>query len=196
VARALAAQGITAFVLSYRTRPMPDDEAGFNAAVMASFGTFAAQDPVTFENRPRLNPATADAITAVTWVRAHASELNVSPERVGFLGFSAGGFAAHGLVEHGPKESRPDFVGLIYAGRGADAGSWPSGAPPHFLCVAGDDPLFSATMAAFTSLRTAKVNAELHVYNDGGHGFGLKGRGKTHDHWMAHFLEWVRAKGF
>lgn len=197
VADALAARGITALVLHYRTRPMPADEARFNAAVQETFAALVAgRDPIGLSVDPAVNPAVTDTIAALAAARALSGELRIDPARTGLLGFSAGGFAAHGAVLHGPAGAGPGFVGMIYAGvAGADT-AWPEPCPPHFLAIAADDFLLDSALAAVTSLRARRHGVELHLYARGGHGFGMNRTGTGADLWLDQFVAWLGTEGF
>jgi CubicO group peptidase (beta-lactamase class C family)/acetyl esterase/lipase len=168
VARRLNALGIDAFVLKYRlTHDGP--------------GAPAAQEVRKL--------AADDGRRAVKLVREKAGELGYKPDRVGMIGYSAGGIVTYEAL-FGPAETRPDFAALIY-GAGA-AKDPPSPAPPLFLAVAGDDALaVTRTVDLFTAYRKGKGLAELHVFQMGAHGFVNKGGGA--DHYLDRLEEWLAA---
>ena len=104
------------------------------------------------------------------------------------IGFSAGGMVTSEAL-FGPKETRPDFVALVYGIR--EIKDIPDPAPPLFLAVAADDAGFVAqSVDLFTAYRKAKGSAELHVFQSGAHGFVNKGGGA--DHFMDRLEEWLR----
>jgi dienelactone hydrolase len=104
------------------------------------------------------------------------------------IGFSAGGMVTSEAL-FGPKDTRPDFVALIYGIR--EIKEIPDPAPPLFLAVAADDAGFVAqTVDLFTAYRKAKGQAELHVFQAGAHGFVNKGGGA--DRFMDRLEEWLR----
>ncbi len=198
VAKRLAEQGVTAFVLKYRLAKTPEDPTAFLADFMRRMRAAGAsatpgappqvmQQPL--EDEPE---AAADAADAIRLVRGRAGEWGVDPKRIGFLGFSAGGItAAH--VATGAASGRPDFVGVIY---GALRDPVPAGAPPAFIATAADDPLLKdAAIPMFEAWRKAGAPAELHLYERGGHGFGLTPKGTSSDHWFDEFLWWLQARG-
>ena len=197
VARALAADGITAIVLKYRLLHTPeggpDLPRKLRARLVAVLPQYKAHDPPL---SPQGNPGVADGIAAVRYVRRHAAQLGVYPNRIGMLGFSAGGVVTQGTIMHGGPKSRLAFAGLIYgAFKGED--HWPTDTPPIFLAVAGDDPTgaFGGTMRAFESLHEQHHPAELHVFVAGGHGFGMQEQGLTSDLWFKEFVDWMAAEG-
>src|SRR5271163_3696035 len=110
VAKYLAAKGVTAFVLKYRVAHTGED-------ATQEFGPLYADTQKFNKMMKNVEPlAVADGLAAVTYVRQHASEWGISPDRVGIIGFSAGGFVTAEVALHYAPESRPAFVAPIYAG--------------------------------------------------------------------------------
>lgn len=145
---------------------------------------------------PKSAAALQDAQRALGTVRQHAAEWHIDPNRIGVLGFSAGAHLAAALSTHFDKRlydavdasdqlsCRPDFAFIIYPGYLAnDAQHMAPNAdinptdktPPTFIVQAEDDPVHveNATVY-FLQLKAAKVPAELHIYAEGGHGYGLR----------------------
>jgi acetyl esterase/lipase len=137
----------------------------------------------------------ADAQQAVRLVRTRASEFGVRPDRIGMIGFSAGG-AVTLVAVMGPAESRPDFAAPIYGAIGVEGKPAPDGAPPLFLAAAADDVRVPAqsSIDLFNAWRKANAPAELHIFQKGGHGFGTKGGGA--DHYLDRFEEWLKLNGW
>jgi dienelactone hydrolase len=168
IAKKLNAVGIDAFVLKYRL-----SHEGPNAP---------SRDEV-------VKMAGEDGRQAVRLVRGKASEFGYQPNRVGMIGFSAGGMVTSDAL-FGPAETRPDFAAIIYGARQNQ--EIPNPAPPLFLAVAADDAgSVGRTVDLFTAYRKAKGSAELHVFQMGAHGFVNKGGGA--DHFMDRLEEWLRA---
>jgi acetyl esterase/lipase len=196
-ARRLAEAGVTAAVLVYR---LPED------------GWAAGRDAPL-----------QDAQRAMRLIRSWGG---IDAKRVGVLGFSAGGHLAATLALDGARRTyvavdgadaasaRPDFVGLIYAAYLRGTGSpalmvGPGTAPdligkvgretqPMFLLHAADDASVPAesSVAMHAALKAAGVAAELHVFPEGGHGFGIaRAEGKPVGVWPELFLAWGRARG-
>jgi acetyl esterase/lipase len=143
--------------------------------------------------------AIADGRAAVTYVRAHASEFGVTPERVGIIGFSAGGTLAAALAFQYDRESRPGFVAAIYAYTGSlKLDVVPSDAPPMFVAGVTDDQLglAPASVSLYAKWIAAKKPAELHMYANGGHGFGMRKQGTASDTWIDQFGNWLALQGF
>ncbi|WP_406694121.1 alpha/beta hydrolase [Singulisphaera sp. Ch08] len=167
IAKRLNAMGVDAFVLKYRL-------------IHNAPGAPSREDVVRM--------AGEDGRRAVQLVREKAAEYGYRPDRIGMIGFSAGGMVTSDAL-FGPKETRPDFVALIYGIR--EIREIPDPAPPLFLAVAADDAGFVAqSVDLFTAYRKAKGSAELHVFQTGAHGFVNKGGGA--DHFMDRLEEWLR----
>jgi acetyl esterase/lipase len=132
-------------------------------------------------------------------VRKHAADWGLAPDRVGIIGFSAGGTVAAGAGFNYTPESHPAFVAPIYAAASFfKAAPVPADAPPMFIAAATDDQLGLApdSIQLYTQWTTAKKSAELHIYAKGGHGFGMNKQGIPTDHWIDRFGEWLELKGF
>ena len=143
--------------------------------------------------------AVADGLAAVTYVRQHASEWGVSPDRVGIIGFSAGGRVVSGVAFHYLPEGRPAFVAPIYAGGEISKDvPVPADAPPMFVAAATDDQLGLApeSVALYERWMGAHKSAELHMYAKGGHGFGMRKQNLPTDHWIDRFAEWLELEGW
>ncbi len=193
VARWLAARGIAAFVLRYRVAPMPKTDAGFKAERDRQMREPALLGPIIEAQAPL---SIADGRAAVALLRARADEWDLDPDRIGILGFSAGGGVALGAASKYAAGERPAFGAIIY-GAGADT-PVPEDAPPLFIVAAVDDPVVPARNAVrlFERWRDAGRSAELHVYAKGGHGFGMLEQRLPSDHWIEAFHAWLAGQGF
>lgn len=190
VARWLNAHGIAAFMLKYRLVQTGSD---FPQCVEENLN-----DPQRMEKRvaPLFPLITADGCQAVRLVRAHAAEWGLAPERIGIMGFSAGGMLTLNVALHCDPSSRPNFAAPIYSAPPPEA-PIPTDAPPLFLLCAADDEMASGVSTRYyTQWRAAGLTVELHIYANGGHGFGMKSQGLPSDHWIERFAEWLRAGGF
>ncbi len=193
VAKYVAGRGVTAFVLKYRLAHTGED-------ATQEFGAMLADRPKFHEMLGKIVPlAVADGLAAVTYVRQHASEWGVSPDRVGIIGFSAGGAVTAGVAFHYAPEGRPAFVAPIYAGgeEFKDA-AVPADAPPMFVAAATDDQLGLApvSVALYEKWTGAHKSAELHIYAKGGHGFGMRKQNLPTDHWIDRFADWLDLQGW
>jgi acetyl esterase/lipase len=182
----MAGHGVAAFVLKYR---LARDKAG---------------------NSPyKVDPdALNDAKRSMRVVRAHAAEWGVDPNRLGFMGFSAGGELAGLLaVKYDKGDSsasdpverqscQPDFNGFIYGGPYRAPESTAQIAPSFLLCAFNDSGNATNEANLFLKLKAAGVPAELHIYGTGGHGFGVRNdRSIAVETWPARFLDWMKDVG-
>jgi acetyl esterase/lipase len=168
--------------------------AGPRAAGPGVAGPGASSDIATTMAAQRL--ATADGIQALKVVREHAAEWGIDPNKVGFMGFSAGGVITAATLLQQDAALRPNFAAPIY---GAPFGSppIPAGLPPIFLAWAQDDTLMGPTASRFhKALLDAGYTPETHIYKSGGHGFGMAIKGTDSDHWIDHFYHWLETQGF
>jgi acetyl esterase/lipase len=142
----------------------------------------------------RLAPQLADARAAFALVRKRASEWHVDPSRVGMVGFSAGAMLtlATALADH---DTKPAFIAAIYGPM--TAMNIPADAPPLFDALASDDPIFgSGGFGLIESWRASKRPVEFHLYEQGGHGFGMYPKETTSTGWFDTFLAWMRMHGW
>jgi acetyl esterase/lipase len=199
VARWLAARGITAFMLKYRLNATPADLATYEAEMKQRWQAMAQGQRRSVDDIAKsegARQARADGLIAVKRVRELAGRYGIAPNRVGIIGFSAGGVVALSVATQYDAASRPDFAASIYGALPGDA-AVPADAPPLFLAVSADDPLLAdASQPVFAAWRAQKRPAELHVYEKGGHGYGLNKSGASSDHWIDAFYWWLEAGGF
>jgi acetyl esterase/lipase len=163
---------------------------------------------------PKSAPALQDAQRAVGMVRQHAAEWGIDPKRVGVLGFSAGAHLSAALSTHYDKRlydavdgadqqsCRPDFAVIVYPGylaladqnMATNAEIRPTAdTPPSFIVQAEDDPVHVENATNyFLQLKQAKVPAELHVYSQGGHGYGLRRTDLPVTTWPKSVELWLR----
>jgi len=195
VARALAAKGVAAFVLKYRLNPTPREMPAFEQSMREMFSGAA-------RSAPRMDPAQAiagiapqiaDARAAFALVRKRAGEWHVDPNRIGMVGFSAGAMLTLATTLAG-QDAKPAFIGLIY-GPLAPV-QVPPDAPPAFVALAADDPFFAnAGFGLIESWKTAKRPVEFHLYEQGGHGFGMYPKETTSTGWFEAYARWLGMHG-
>ena len=180
VAEWLNGQGISAFVLKYR---VPGNRDG----------------------------ALCDAQRAMGLIRSKAQSFNIDRNKLGIMGFSAGAHLSvrtstnfekrfyEAIDEADALPSRPDFALIIYPAYLFREGytmapelSVSAQVPPTFLLQAEDDgPYVDSSLAYAIALKTAKVPVELHIFPNGGHGYGLRKKGKTTDVWPELAAAWL-----
>jgi acetyl esterase/lipase len=200
VATRLAEAGITAIVLKYRVDETVLPGAGATTSPAPPPDQF---DPVAFAKQvdarhdtPGARQAMQDGASAVRLVRAHAVDWHIAADHVGFIGFSAGAAIAMHLALLADPLARPDFVAALYGSMPFGA-SVPAQAPPLFLAVAVDDSTVgpAGSLPIFDAWRRAGRDVELHIFQSGGHGFGMSRQNKTSDHWIDDYLWWLAARG-
>ncbi len=179
VARWFQARGIAAFVLKYRVVEKQQEGVPKNIDMDAA-----------------CKYGIADGIQAVKVVRQGAAQWGVLPDRIGFIGFSAGGMIASGAVLQQDVAARPNFAAFIYGAPFGVMPVVPKKLPPIFMAWAQDDPLaLGAIVKFYDALQAAGDKPEAHIFSAGGHGFGLKKQGTTSDHWIDEFYYWLEAQG-
>ena len=195
VARALAARGVAAFVLKYRLIQTPADMPGFERAMREMFaGVARPAPPDPAQAMANLAPQLADARAAFALIRARAAQWRVDPERIGMVGFSAGAMLTMATTLSG-NDANPAFIGNIY-GPLAPV-TVPAGAPPMFVALAADDPLFGRSgFGLIDSWRAANRPVEFHLYEQGGHGFGMYPKETTSTGWFDAFVRWMDMHGW
>jgi len=154
--------------------------------------------------------AREDAHRAIRLIRSRTSEWKIDPQRVGIMGFSAGGevvsLAAFGAAEGKAEASdpidrlsgRPDFLVYVYPGPLGIPASIPRDAQPAFLCVAADDKGASRSIdRLYQKYREGGAPVEAHIFAKGGHAFGLGTRSKVEavKHWPDRLIDWMGDSG-
>lgn len=195
VAHWLIDRGIAAFVLKYRLIATPSIDALMWTQFMTRMAAAKMAGTAGFVDDAKLG--IADGIQAVKVVRARAKEWNIAPDRIGFVGFSAGGMVASFALLEPAAAARPDFVAPIYGAPLGEVPKIPSKLPPVFLAYASDDGLIADRVDTFhAALRKAGHHPELHIYSKGGHGFGMNKQGLSSDYWIDDLYHWMESLGY
>ncbi len=190
VAKWLTSQGITGIILKYRVPRRPDEEK-----------TLPARRPLQ------------DAQRAISLIRSRAKELELRPDRIGMIGFSAGGHLAvatatqsdersyEAIDEVDQVSSRPDFAIAAYSGylkaketfELAPTLKINQHAPPMFLVHGSNDPISPPThsIVLYMALQQAKIPAELHLYASTTHDFGIRQANRPYAAWTEACLRWL-----
>ena len=142
--------------------------------------------------------AAADGQQAVRLVRSGANEMGIEPDRIGMIGFSAGGHVTLASVM-GPTDGRPDFAVPVYAAAGSKWGLpivVPENAPPLCIFTAANDQVipWERSMEMFAAWKKAGYLAEIHIFQTGRHGFREEGGGA--DHYLDRVQEWMKVNGW
>lgn len=200
VAEALAKQGIAAFVLKYRLNPTPESLEDFSTWMnrpRTAQTAPAANAPTTTAPAPppqrSLTNQLEDAEAAYAMIVSRAKEWGVDTNRIGMIGFSAGaGLTMHSTLHS--KTMKLAFIGPIYGGMGPV--EVPKYAPPMFNVIATDDFLFRGQFGVIESWHKAGIPVEFHLYQNGGHGFGLGNPDRTSSRWFDAFIYWLEVNKF
>lgn len=179
VARWLNTLGVAAFVLKYRV--MQTGDPGEKAEA-------------TERRKAAIAFGVADTQQALRVARAHAAEWKVAPERLGIMGFSAGGYMSAAVALQHDAGSRPAFAAPIYPVAPEDL-TVPADAPPLFVLQANDDKLVEHALRLYTAWKGANVPVELHIYARGGHGFAGRTQNLPVDNWADRLRDWLSSQG-
>lgn len=195
VAKALAARGVAAFVLKYRLLQTPAEMPAFEKSMAEMFSATARpRRPTPEQQIAGLAPQIADARAAFALIRKRAAEWRVDPDRIGMVGFSAGAMLTMATALAG-QDARPAFIADIYGPLAAV--SVPAQAPPLFVALAADDPFFANEgIGLIDSWRAAKRPVEFHLFEQGGHGFGMYPKPTTSTGWFDAFARWMTMHGW
>lgn len=197
VAEALAARGINAFVLKYRLQPTADKLDVFELQMQQRFAEAAnnSSDNKTPPKRPGwdLSNQLADAEAAYALIESRSKEWDVDMKKIGMMGFSAGAGLTMATTLQS-KKVKLAFIAPIYGGM--NAVEVPKNAPPMFAVIAVDDFLFGGEFGLIKSWHAAKIPVEFHLYQNGGHGFGLGNPDRTSNKWFDAYIHWLDVNGF
>jgi acetyl esterase/lipase len=178
IAQWLQQRGIAAFLLKYRL--VAHEDGGIPEMDMDTSARYGI----------------ADGIQALKVVRQHAKQWGVSPNRIGFMGFSAGGMVTAGALLQADSAARPNFAALIYGAPFGVMPNIPSGLPPIFMAWAQDDQVARVPIVKFyDALLAAGIKPDTHIFSSGGHGFGVQKQNTTSDHWVDALYNWLESEG-
>jgi acetyl esterase/lipase len=193
VAKWLNKIGVSAFVLKYR---LVHSETGHPLKELIERRKDTANSAKLFVQAVPL--AVADGRQAMIYVRKHAAEFGADPNKIGIIGFSAGGTLAVSNAYDYTPENRPDFVVSMYA---YTPPAWsmnvPKDAPPLFIAAATDDEYHLVPMSInlYSKWLAAGRSAEMHIYSKGGHGFGMNHYNLPSDTWIDRLGDWLQIQG-
>ncbi len=193
VAKYLNDHGVDAFVLKYSLVRTVN-----NAFTELNENFFKTEDKRDSMISTIIPYAMKDGLAAISHVRKNAAEYGLNPDRIGFMGFSAGGTVALSVVYNCNEENRPNFIAPIYSWIGEIEGKVPQEKTPAFIVVANDDHLnlVPQSIKTFDRWKAANQSVELLVYSRGGHGFGADKNYNPADGWMQSFIDWLGGEGF
>ena len=207
MARWLNERGIAAIGLKYRTRVMGGAGGmrmggGGGQSLSASVTEFSKitksnANPDTSESGVKnIDNAINDALRAMEIVREHAAEWHINPDKIGYLGFSAGGGVGIGATVRADAQHRPAFMATIYGPSLIDV-DVPENAPKLFIATRGDHHNVAAGLVSlYLDWKRAGANAEMHLYDDGTGPFGPDDLGNTSGTWRESFYRWLTFNKF
>jgi Esterase/lipase len=206
-------RGIAAIGLKYRTRVMGGGPgmgtgrpmgggAGRQGGLSATVTEFSKitksnANPDTSEGGIKnIDNAINDALRAMEIVREHATEWHIDPNKIGYLGFSAGGGVGIGATVRADDAHRPAFMATIYGPSLIDV-DVPQNAPKLFIATRGDHHNVAAGLVSlYLDWKRAGANAEMHLYDDGTGPFGPDDIGNTSGTWRESFYRWLTFNKF
>jgi predicted esterase len=138
----------------------------------------------------------ADAVQALRLIRGNADKYGVAADRVGMIGFSAGAITVLGVSLAPGAAAKPDFAISLYGALPTEETPGP-GAPPVFVAAAQDDPQvpWQKSLAIYERWSRAGLPAEIHLYQKGGHGFGMRPHDLPADKWPLALEAWLSSHG-
>ncbi|EAR00159.1 alpha/beta hydrolase [Maribacter sp. HTCC2170] len=190
VAKWLNTKGITAFVLKYRLVPTGED----------GIKDFNDDREDVYKKVDKIMPHSVnDGLAALEHVIKNANKYNVESGKIGFMGFSAGGAVTMGVTYNYSEKNRPDFIVPVYPWTTVmKKNEVPTDAPPMLVICATNDPLDLAegSINLYSDWLKNKKKTGLHMYSQGGHGFGMRTQNLPSDNWISRFYEWALVEGF
>ena len=186
VAKALNKKGIAAFVLKYRLVPIH------------LIGKNEGLDHPYSKEKKQLAYGHLDALNAIAHVRENALKYEISPDKIGIMGFSAGGAVTMEATYKSSEKNRPNFIAPIYPWmKIVDDQEPPAYGPPIFIVCTTEDALKLAIPSAeiYTDWAEKNYISELHLYHHGKHGFGMRKTNYPVDNWFDNMVDWIDAIG-
>ncbi len=187
LAKKLASKGITAVVLKYRTYPR-------EGSVIRWVDNLWQTSMVVDSAKTILPYSTKDALSAIEIIRKNAIKFEVDPNKIGLMGFSAGGAVTMQAAYEATEKNQPNFIAPIYPWMAIVAPhKVPSNQPPAFISCANDDPykLSGPSVKIYKDWIAAGAEADLHMFSKGGHGFGTNKFGIPVDIWSDLLVDWI-----
>ena len=191
LAKKLASNGITAIVMKYRTYPR-------KGSVIDWAGTLWDKPQMAIDSAKIILPySTKDALTAIELMREKAAKYNINPNKIGLMGFSAGGAVTMEAAYTSISKNQPNFIAPIYPWMDIVEGQKvPSNKPPAFITCANNDEfreIPTSSVQIYQDWIQAGAKVELHMFSEGGHGFGMNKINSPVDRWSQLLIDWILA---
>ena len=189
VAKKLVSNGITAIVLKYRTYPR-------KGSVIDWAGTLWDKPQMAIDSAKIILPySSKDALKAIEVMRTKAAKYNINPNKIGLMGFSAGGAVTMEAAYISNTKNQPNFIAPIYPWMDiVKKQEIPSNKPPAFIACANNDELKeipSSSIRIYQDWIQADAKVELHMFSEGGHGFGMNKLDSPVDKWSDLLIDWI-----
>lgn len=191
LAKKLASNGITAIVMKYRTYPR-------KGSVIDWAGTLWDKPQMAIDSAKIILPySTKDALMAIELMREKAAKYNINPNKIGLMGFSAGGAVTMEAAYNSNSKNQPNFIAPIYPWMDIVEGQKvPSNKPPAFITCANNDEfreIPTSSVQIYQDWIQAGAKVELHMFSEGGHGFGMNKINSPVDRWSQLLIDWILA---
>lgn len=189
LAKKLSLNGITAIVLKYRTYPR-------KGSVIDWAGTLWDKPQMAIDSAKIILPySSKDALTAIEVMRKKAKKYNIDSNKIGLMGFSAGGAVTMETAYNSTTKNQPNFIAPIYPWMDiVRKQEIPSNKPPAFIACANNDELKeipSSSIRIYQDWIQADAKVELHMFSEGGHGFGMNKLNSPVDKWSDLLIDWI-----
>lgn len=204
VAEWLSRHGIAAFVLKYRTPYAGDNVEDVTKVALSNYGGEPRTEEIKALNAAAAkiaesqgytsDMAVADGRKALEVIRANADKWGIDPDKVGMVGFSAGGALVSSIAFEHTETDRPDFIGLIYGAMYDDL-TVPKDAMPLFI-AATQYEIPGPNFNLYSEWCKSRKTAEIHSFPNARHGFGYRGNGSPEDEWIELFYNFLKNTGF
>ena len=189
LAKKLSLNGITAIVLKYRTYPR-------KGSVIDWAGTLWDKPQMAIDSAKIILPySSKDALTAIEVMRKKAKKYNIDSNKIGLMGFSAGGAVTMETAYNSTTKNQPNFIAPVYPWMDiVKKQEIPSNKPPAFIACANNDELKeipSSSIRIYQDWIQADAKVELHMFSEGGHGFGMNKLDSPVDKWSDLLIDWI-----
>ena len=186
----LALNGITAIVLKYRTYPR-------KGSVIEWSKTLWDKPQMEIDSAKMILPfSSKDALSAIEEIRINANKYKINPNKIGLMGFSACGAVTMESAYTSTSSNQPNFIAPIYPWMDiVDKHKVPLNKPPVFVSCANDDPfkLAASSVKIYQDWILAGAKADLHMFSNGGHGYGMNKIDAPVDRWSQLLIDWILA---
>ena len=188
LAEKLSNNGINAVVLKYTLYPIDG-----NAQKWLN-ENWGFQDDIIKKAKKTLPFSTNDALNAIENIRNNSKKYKVDPNKIGLMGFSAGGAVTMEASYKATEKNQPNFIAPIYPWMLiVEDQKVPDNKPAAFISCANNDILELAPLSVkiYQDWILADAKAELHMYDLGGHGFGMTMQNSPVDNWSNLLVDWI-----